>query len=264
MKVAFFYYSSTGNTELACRYIARNIRNAQFDLMDIVNGGPIDLMSYAAVGFAAPTMFGGTPYLFSDFIERLPRQNDKPALVFNTYGVMSGQTLSMLNKLVSARGFKVIAGYSLRTPENYPPFVVKGWSGQDAPNPKEMAGFNQFIAQLAKQFSALQAGQPVRRARITVGLFDSLMRPGSLAKARREIGPLYVDEKLCSGCGTCGQTCPYGAIEFASKPVFNSEQCHGCWTCFNHCPQQAIFTLKIKGIGHYAQPDKHFAAKLGE
>lgn len=261
MNIALCYYSSTGNTQFACRYIAHKIDHAQFDLMDIKNG-PIDLSSYDVVGFATSTHFMGVPYLFSDFIERLPWQDDKPAFVFNTYGMMSGQTLKMLDKLVTARRFRVIAGHSFLTPESYPPFIVKGWDNKDAPGEKEMAGFNQFIAQLADQVNALQTGQPVKRARIKIGLFDSLMRPRSPAQARKEIGLLYVDETRCSGCGTCGQACPYGAIGFASKPIFNSEQCRGCWTCFNHCPQQAIFTQKIKGMGHYPKPNEQYAAKL--
>ncbi len=262
MNISLCYYSSTGNTQLACRYIARKIDHAQFDLIDSVKNGPVDLSSYDVVGFATSTFYMGVPYLFSDFIKRLPWQDGKPAFVFNTYGMMSGPTLKMLEKLVTARGFHVIAGHSFLTPESYPPFIVKGWDNKDAPGEKEMAGFNQFIAQLTDRLGALQAGKQVERARIKIGLFDSLMRPGSLAKARKEIGPLCVDETLCDGCGTCGQVCPHGAIEFAFKPIFNSEPCRGCWTCFNHCPQQAIFTHKIRGMGHYPKPNEQFAAKL--
>ena len=260
MKIALCHYSSTGNTELACRYIARNIGHLPFDLIDVRSG--VDLSPYDAVGFATSTQFMGVPHLFSRFVERLPMQNGKSAFVFNTYGMMSGQTLKLLDKLVTARGFKVIAGHSLLTPENYPPFIVKGWGNEDAPGEKELAAFNQFIAQLASQLGALQAGQPVKRAKLHIGLLNSLMRPGTLAHARQEMGPLYVDETQCNGCGICGQACPYGAVEFDSKPVFNAEQCHGCWACFNRCPQQAIFTQKIKGTGHYSKPNEKFAARL--
>ncbi len=262
MHIALYYYSSTGNTHLACRYIAHQLHPAQVDLIEMSKNAPVDLSAYDGVGFATPTFFMGLPYLVSRFIEQLPRQQDKSAFVFNTYGMMSGQTLKLLTKLVTAKGFKVIAGHSLLMPENYPPFVAKGWGNVDAPGDKEMAGFNQFLTHLSSRLAALQAGQPVERARISIGLLNSLMRPKSPAGARREIGLFFVDEALCSGCGTCSAACPYGAITFDSKPIFVAEQCCGCWTCFNHCPQQAIFTRKIKGTGHYPHPNEQVTAKL--
>ncbi len=262
MRIAFYYYSSTGNTRLACRYIAHHLNQAQVDLIDMAQEAPDNISSsYDVVGFATPTFFMGVPYLVGRFIEQLPEQKDKPAFVFSTYGMMSGQTLKILARLVTARGFKIISGHSLLMPESYPVFIAKGWGNVDAPGEKEMAGFNRFIGHLSDRLAALQAGQPAERARISIGLLNSLMRPKPPAGARREIGPLYVDEALCAGCGTCGDACPYDAITFDSKPIFVPERCCGCWTCFNRCPQQAIFTQKIKGTGHYPGPNEQVAAK---
>jgi ferredoxin/flavodoxin len=262
MNIALCYYSSTGNTELVCRYIAHNVHNARFDLMDIVKSGSVDLSPYDVAGFATSTQFMGVPYRFNNFIKQLPKQNDKPAFLFNTYGMMPGQTLRILDKLVTARGFKVFTGHSLSTPENYPPFIVKDWGNVDAPSEREMTAFKQFIARLIEQLGTLQAGQPVSRAKIKIGLFNSLLRPKSPARARREMGPLSVEETLCTGCGTCANSCPYGAIKLAAQPVFDGERCCGCWTCFNRCPQRAISTPKIKGTGHHPQPTAQLAAKL--
>lgn len=260
--IALCYYSSTGNTELACRYIAHNVHNARFDLLDITRKDSVDLSPYDVVGFATSTQFMGVPYLFRDFVERLPRQNDKPAFVFNTYGAMSGQTLKMLDRLATARGFRVFAGHSLLMPENYPPFIVKGWDNVDAPDEKEMAAFQQFIAQLIERLDALQTRRPIVRAKIKIGLLNSLLRPKSPARARREMGSLSVDETLCTNCGACVDACPYAAIELAGQPIFRAERCYSCWTCFNRCPQQAIFTPKIKGVGHYPHPVTQLATKL--
>ncbi len=262
MNIAIYYYSSTGNTQLACRYIAHHLSPVQVDLIEMTQSGPVDMSAYDVVGFAAPTFFMGLPYLVSRFIEQLPEQKDKPAFVFNTYGMMSGQTLKLLAKQVASRGFRIIAGHSLLMPENYPVFIAKGWGNVDAPGEKELDSFKQFIIHLSDRLAALQAGRPVGRARISIGLLNSLMRSKPPAGARREIGPLHVDETLCSGCGMCGEACPYGAIAFDSKPIFVSERCCGCWTCFNHCPQQAIFTQKIRGTGHYPRPNEQVAAKL--
>ncbi len=262
MKAAIFYYSSTGNTRLACRYLARQIETVDFDLIDVVCGTTIDLSLYDVVGFAAPTFHLGVPPLVENFIRQLPLQSNKPAFVFNTYGAMSGRTLKNLAKLVTGRGFTVIAGHSLLTPENFPPFILKGWANEDAPNDKEIGKFRQFITELKQKLESIESGQPVGPVKINIGFFNSLMRPASVAKSKKKMGTLFVDETTCTACGTCAEGCPYEAITLNSKPVFDTHRCHGCWTCFNHCPQQAIYTPKIRGEGYYSQPLPQFAAKM--
>jgi heterodisulfide reductase subunit A len=52
-----------------------------------------------------------------------------------------------------------------------------------------------------------------------------------------------VDEEFCSGCKTCKELCPYGAISFdEEKNVcrINEALCKGCGTCVAACPSGAI------------------------
>ncbi len=53
-----------------------------------------------------------------------------------------------------------------------------------------------------------------------------------------------IDEKLCTGCGTCVKLCPYGAI--AKNDVGVAEVtavlCKGCGLCAASCPERAIIT----------------------
>ena len=125
MKGVIYYYSGAGNTKLACRYIAGNVA-IPFDLVDVVKEKQIDLEPYDVVGFATFTDFLGPPHLFQAFVEGLPRQEGKLAFVFNTYGARSGRTLRILEKRGAAKGFVVIAGHSLHTPECYPPMIARG------------------------------------------------------------------------------------------------------------------------------------------
>ena len=263
MKAVIFYYSSTGNTRLACQFLARQLKNVEFELIDITQGKDAAAASgYDVVGFATPTFHLGVPPLMANFIQQLLPQSNKPAFVINTYGALPGRTLKILAKLATNRGFNIIAGHSLLTPENYPPFILKGWVNEDAPNDEEMEKFEQFIAELSDRLTAIRSGQAVVPAKIKIGFFNTLMRPAAVAKAKKKMGPLLLDELTCTACGTCADGCPYGAITLNSKPVFDTARCHGCWTCFNHCPEQAIYTAKIRGQGHYPQPLPKFVAKM--
>ena len=64
------------------------------------------------------------------------------------------------------------------------------------------------------------------------------------ASSRKAIA--WVDEELCTGCGTCAETCPYDAIAFEKRDglLYASHidplLCKGCGNCVVACPPKAI------------------------
>jgi heterodisulfide reductase subunit A len=73
----------------------------------------------------------------------------------------------------------------------------------------------------------------------------------------------WVDEKMCSGCGTCLSLCPYKAIvrdEERKIAVIDQALCKGCGTCVAACPsgaaQQHLFSddqvnEELEGLMNY-------------
>jgi ferredoxin len=263
MKIAICYYSATGNTLLACRYIGKRLSAEGIDFIDVAKKGVFTSAGYDAVGLAVPTRYFGMPQVFMEFLESLPPQGGKPAFVLNTYGMMPGRTLRILAGRAGAAGFFVFAGHSLHMPESYPPFIIKGFGFPDAPDAAEMAGLDGFAADVGEKLRAVSAGRPIQKLRTSIGLLNRIMPGATPAKARKEMGVLGVDESLCRGCGLCGDSCASGAVRFSSKPEFIAERCTACWVCYNRCPQKAIFTSRIKGTGHYPGPGAALAEKLG-
>lgn len=52
---------------------------------------------------------------------------------------------------------------------------------------------------------------------------------------------LYVDNKKCTGCGTCTSVCPQGAISIHKNVAVISEMlCNECGNCAVNCPTEAI------------------------
>ncbi len=49
-----------------------------------------------------------------------------------------------------------------------------------------------------------------------------------------------VDPDACTGCGTCEDRCPAGAIEVADVAAVDRGKCLGCGLCATDCPEEAI------------------------
>lgn len=73
----------------------------------------------------------------------------------------------------------------------------------------------------------------------------ALLIPGGLDGAHQ---PFYnglqasVDPRICSGCGTCRQTCRFGAVgqEASGKALMDPFSCEGCGACVLSCPEGAL------------------------
>lgn len=261
MKGVIYYYSSTGNTKIACEYIAKSMKNITFDLIKISKNTELKLSEYDLVGFATSTDFFGPPQLVKTFLDKITIQQNKPAFVLNTYGLFSGKTLKILKDWVNVKGFKVIAGYSLQMPENFPPFIVKGITSKNTPKQKSLRNFDKFITELDRLVDASSL-EDFKNAAIKIGFINSLFPVQSRNAAKKDMGEKYVDISLCNECGICKNVCPYEAIQLNPKPVFDMDECYGCWSCFNHCPNKAIYTNKIRGKGQYVQPIEALKEKL--
>ncbi|MBN1812123.1 MAG: 4Fe-4S binding protein [Anaerolineae bacterium] len=52
---------------------------------------------------------------------------------------------------------------------------------------------------------------------------------------------MWVDVARCTGCGTCVEMCPVGAIALIDdKACIDEETCTGCEACVDACPEDAI------------------------
>lgn len=262
MKGAIYYYTGTGNTKLACCSIAENINHIDFDLIDITTSKNPNLSKYEVVGFASPTFYMGIPKIFKDFLFGIKEQDKKPAFILNTFGMMQGKALKLMNKIISNNGFEIIAAGSLHMPESYPVFIAKGWGEVNRPNEQQVHDFQRFIADLSSKLENLKRGEMPPEIKISVGFLNNIIPVSSREKIIKQMGELKVDTALCSGCGVCVKVCPYGAVSQNSYPIVEQNKCWGCWKCYNHCPQKAIYTDRIKSDFQYHGPDNELSEKL--
>ena len=265
MKGVICYYSSAGNTRLACKYIARKVSSCSFDLFDIHKDNTPALDEYDVVGFATFTDFMTPSLLMRQFIQDLKTQDGKPAFVFNTFGSnSSGGTLWHMRQLVKGKGFAVFAGHTLPCPESFPPLIAEGKGFEDHPHPDELVAFNKFIEELDRLLAGITGGQLPAQDDLGLGFLTRYMPAPPRFVARWMMGQNKVDAERCTSCGTCERSCPYGAITVDEVPSFNDTKCQSCWACYNHCPTKAIYTTKLRDTGHYPRPNDHIKHVLGE
>ncbi|MCD4740456.1 EFR1 family ferrodoxin [archaeon] len=262
MKGIICYYSGSGNTLLACQYLKSKIKNVDFELYDIVKNKVPDFSKYDVVGFATFADFGDIPQYFCSFFDKIPPQSNKNAFVFNTCGFLSGRTLQGFADKAKTNGFNVLSGYSLHTPESYPPMRNRRMPFDNSPKPKDIKKFNDFISRLDILLGTIKAGQTPENEKIKIGFLNSLLPKMPRTKAKEDMGKQKTDENLCIACGTCEKVCPSGAVHLKPKPVFSHDICCGCWACYNHCPKQAIHTEKYKGTGQYPHPNDNVKQRL--
>ncbi len=259
MRGLICYYSGTGNTKLACEVIASKTASIEFELFNIVHDGLPNCADYDLIGFATWADYFNPPKRMKTFLASLPEQDRTPAFVFNTFGSVPGRTLPSLDRWARSRGFHVIAGHSLHTPENYPPLIKHGMTSKNSPSARELARFSNFILHLDVLAQWLADGKPVPSRPLGLLLLLPAL-PRTLS--RTFMGKKTVDTNACTECGICRDHCPYGAIALNPLPVFDQTKCYGCWACYNHCPTQAIYTRNVRDVPQYAHPKDELQRKL--
>jgi ferredoxin len=63
---------------------------------------------------------------------------------------------------------------------------------------------------------------------------------------------VLIDETKCTGCGQCGEVCPFGLPQPYSDgkyQVKEPDRCIECSACQRNCPEQAIILQEQKGCG---------------
>jgi Fe-S-cluster-containing hydrogenase component 2 len=66
-----------------------------------------------------------------------------------------------------------------------------------------------------------------------------------------------VDEAICTGCGTCVEVCPVGAITLAAgRAHIDQTSCLECEACVDACPEGAIVAVASPAGSLSGPPDK--------
>lgn len=88
---------------------------------------------------------------------------------------------------------------------------------------------------------------PIKVTNMTETTLNSCCTPNEVENVR-----IFINTSKCSGCGLCGELCPFGLPKPNSAGKFEvkkPELCTECSACQRNCPTQAINMQEQKGCG---------------
>ncbi len=264
MKTLICYYSNTGNTLLVSKYFAKHLKNSSTEFFNVISDDVPNILNYDLIIFSTWTDYMNIPKKMIDFIKTLKGEN-KFSIALSTYGGVSGQTITNLQKLIKKQNFSFVGGFALHTPENTPILITKGHANENAPNENELNEFNLFIESINEFFNIYNSNGTFTKIKNYYGkgkYVPAFPRKSSKFYSKFFDSNFKVSKEKCIGCKICIDICPNKAISFDKLPSFDESKCYKCWACYNKCPTKAIYSNNYKEIGHYSRPNDILLKKL--
>lgn len=253
-----FYFSGTGNSRWAARYLAGKTGEQLVYIPDVIDSDcRFDLPSDDRIGFVFPIHGWRPPLLVLKFIDKL-RLDFKGhycyALV--TAGDSIGKAMDYLGRALFAKGMHVDSCFSLIMPESYVglPFMDVDTESRElkkkAKAASDLRQYTDVIMRRQKGVSELTLGP-------LPGFFSGPVGSFFVNHIVTD-KPFRVDAVKCIGCGKCEKVCPVGDIvmigdDGGRHPEWkHNGECLVCFSCYHHCPTKAIaYGWRTKHKGQY-------------
>lgn len=213
MKTTVLYFSPTGGVEHVAQFVAGEVKADALDITvfdyDLTYG------EGEKVFFCFPVYGGRIP---APLYKRLSgiRGEGANAVLVAVYGNRAvDDALIELSDLVRRKGFRVVGGAEMIAPHSLNKRIAA-----DRPDESDKAKMRDFLAKLM--------------AKDTFGV---VAMPGSHDYKKYDGLPFHpISGKECSGCGTCAQECPTGAIDSGDPMKPDAKKCISCMRCVSVCP----------------------------
>lgn len=246
------YYSATGNSAYAARYMGKQIGDEVQDLFPrLREGDTAPIFSQRPFVLVAPTFAWQMPHLVRDWLRGAELTGSEKIYFVLTCGDSMGNAGKYAEKLCKELGKVYMGCASLVMPENYIALF-------QAPGAEEaMELVEKAESRMEALADALRQGVPFPEEKPGLG--------GRFCSA--VVNPLFYrwiigDKKFtatesCNGCGYCERVCPLCNIAMQDgKPTWKGN-CTHCMACICTCPKEAIeYGRGTRGKLRYSCPKK--------
>lgn len=241
-----FYFSGTGNSQLAAKQIAAEIDDEVVSISQCLREKKEIFSSQRPLVIVAPTYAWRIPKVVEHWIRRTVFTGSQDAYFVLTCGDDCGNATAYAKALCAAKGLRFCGLAPVVMPENYLALF---------PTPDE-AEAQAILARATSQIDALaapiRAGKPFPENKTS---FADKLKSGP-------VNPLFyrfcVSDKGfsasegCISCGLCARRCPLSNITIENKKPKWHGNCTHCMACIGGCPTRAIeYKKNSKGRPRY-------------
>ncbi len=253
------YFTATGNSLDVAQVLASTTHDRLLDLGTQYKKGTFDVYveQGETLGFVFPVMEWTTPKIVDEFIRkvRFISQNRRryiPGYCYcvMTYGFSCGKTSTYLAKeLKKYLGIHLDASYAIKD-------VNSDISSSTPPDQKKARMIQRQARGKAREISYMISVKHIGHTEKS-GLVGNV---GSMFTGHDEkhhsLDPFHVEATKCTHCNVCATVCPTNTIHMDNgMPHWTGDDCSGCLSCVNRCPEGAIqFGRATLGKPRYINP----------
>ncbi|MCQ4637737.1 EFR1 family ferrodoxin [Anaerovorax odorimutans] len=243
-----FYFSGTGNSQLAAKQIAEQLGDELVSInQHLKDGEKKTFRSQRPLVFVAPVYAWRVPKVVEKWICDMEFEGNKNAyFVLTRGGSTGGNAAAYAKKLCDKTGMVYQGLASVHMPENY---IALSSAPSESECESIIARAKPVFSQLASQ---IRQGEPFTEA--SVSLADRLISgPVNVLYYRFFIKDKgFTVSDACISCGKCTRRCPLNNIDMVDgKPAWKGN-CTHCMACICGCPTEAIEYKSIsKGKRRY-------------
>lgn len=242
-----FYFSGTGNSQLAAKQIAESVGDEIVSINSLLKEEKeSSFHSERPLVFAAPTYAWRLPKVVTRWISRTRFTGNQNAYFILTCGDDCGNASAYAQRLCEKKGFVFKGLAPVVMPENY---LAMFRTPDEAECRAILDKAKPTIAALAGR---IKNGEPFLKKHVSfIGRLLSGPVNGLFYTFQVHDKGFRVSD-ACVSCGKCAKRCPLNNIALVNgKPVWKGN-CTHCMACIGGCPTEAIaYKNQSKGRHRY-------------
>lgn len=248
-----FYFTGSGNSLSVASQLVRD--EPLVSITEAMRDRKYDFDPGESVGFVFPIYFYTLPTVVEAFLEKL-RFSTPPDYVFAvaTCGGTTGAAMEKARRILSRKGVRLSASFSVLMPDNY--ILLYNPPTEDQVN-QRLAQSKLAISDIKRLVQSQESGD----YNLLKGPLPHVVSLAASTLYRYTQGTVKFNvDDTCISCGLCEEVCPTRTIRMSEgKPKWVNPTCSHCLACIHRCPVEAIqYGKGTRNRRRYQNPEAKF------